>query len=229
MGQRLNVEVAAGERSLICGNCYYHWSAYTHSTLLTVQALIHNYYELIKDGDDEYKNEELLLAAKMFQIPDETIDYDAPKELDEKGIPKLKFKKVMAGLTLSSQKIMKFLYPFQQFYPATDRNVGLIGISPFDVGTTRNWEEGKAHIDLKNKTWSFDVYWEDDEQGILEWRDRGIVNEIPEAPDYFVRGILDGFRFEDIDSVIELVDSAPYGFKYKIDDADEYRYIQWIE
>ena len=219
MGQRLNIEVAAGkEQPLIYANCYYHWSAYTTSALLTAKAVIDNYYKI----RDEYKDDITLLAAKMFEIPDQTIIHhdDGTWEWGE----------VMAGLCESSMNVMKFLYPGHQFHPATDRNVGLISITPVDIDNTRKWEEGRLYIDISSEVFSLNIWWECDKEEFKEWFDklsRDELERIPVIPDDLVSSLQGYFKFDDMDRFIDLVKASPY-YRYKNDEGN-WVYIIWTE
>lgn len=218
MGQRLNIEVAAGKDTpLVYANCYYHWSAYTLNALYTVKAVIDNYYKI----KDEYKDDMFLLAAKMFEIPDTTIirHEDGTWEWGEQ----------MAGLCESSMHVMRFLYPGYTFQPGVDRNVGLIGISPADVNTTRDWEEGRAYIDISSEVFSFNIWWDNNEKDFKEWfelRDSQL-DEVPILLDSMVSKFENFFEFKDIDQLIELI-KASHHYKYERDE-DEWVYLSWTE
>ena len=60
MGQRLDIEIVKDGK--VVGNCYYHWSAYTLSSLIETSKVIENYDELIKQN---LPNE--VLITKMFE------------------------------------------------------------------------------------------------------------------------------------------------------------------
>lgn len=109
MGQRLNIEIILDDNYRIYANCYYHWSAYTLSSLYTVKKLVDNYKENVKD---KYINEPILKAVKILEIPDETYKFDKDH--------KVQALMVCAGLCEKSLKTMRFLYPGEDFHKATD-------------------------------------------------------------------------------------------------------------
>ena len=127
MGQRLNIEIIKDNR--VIGNCYYHWSAYTLSSLIETSKVIENYDELIKQNlFDE------VLVTKMFE---NCTSYDFLTGVFNG-----------AGLSEDSYEYMCNKYPEYEFRKATDRNAGLIGIEETDINDTRTWEEGRIIIDL---------------------------------------------------------------------------------
>lgn len=211
MGQRLDIELFAGNKSQMMANCYYHWSAYTLSALLTVKAVIENYYKI----KDEYKDDPFMLAVKCFEIPDYSF-----KMNEETG--ELERVQVYAGLCKSSHKLMKFLYPDTEIHEGADRNVGLISIHPSDVKETRDWEEGRARVYLDAEEFSLDIWFDMSEEEFIEdlldnypecdvKRELShipkIPDDIPINEDRFPYGLI---PFKDIDKIIEFAESFSY-------------------
>lgn len=61
MGQRLNIEIKRKNSDKVIANCYYHWSAYTESSLYLAKDILSHIIEYYKEKDDITK------AIKLFQ------------------------------------------------------------------------------------------------------------------------------------------------------------------
>ena len=140
MGQRLNIEIIKNGK--VIGNCYYHWSAYTLSSLIETNTVIENYDELLKQNLPDK-----VLITKMFE---NCASYD----FHTGGFNG-------AGLSKDSYEYMCNKYPNYEFRKAIDRNAGLIGITEKDIDDTRGWEEGRVTIDLDKEI----------ERVINKWKD----------------------------------------------------------
>lgn len=130
MGQRLNIEIMNGETSL--ANCYYHWDAYSFSSLKLVQKIIetHSMYKIFGYSND------LLMAVKILQSTGAGIT-------DEER----------ARIEKESDK-----YSGIKFNKAVGRNEGFISVTENGKASTRSWEEGRVTIDISSETFFFDVY-----------------------------------------------------------------------
>lgn len=174
MGQRLNIEII--DRNGEClANSYYHWSAFSTSSLATAVEVIANFDKLRK----QYENN-MLLAIKM---------------LEQSG----------AGLTKDgSLEKAKELFPNEIFKIGENRNSGLIGITEKDIDETRQWEEGRITINIDTKTIDYGVFFEtssDDEYlqeeaiqkkyGEQADLDDYEEKEINEAVDEYIKGLTD--------------------------------------
>lgn len=224
MGQRLDIEIYKDAMSFLYANCYYHWSAYTMDSLLKVKDII-NQWESIKN-DPEKTKDELLLGYHLLCIDDATFDIDesVPK-YKEDGTRNYAFKTVVkcAGLCEQSFRLMKLLFPKEEFKKAVDRNVGLISIHPNDVQSTRDWEEGRVNIDLDAEEFSFDLWWSEDGESMKEWYD-GKLEDIPTFPTDLEHKLLwEYVSFKDIDTLIEIVHNSDF---YKLSDGT---YLSWIQ
>ena len=213
MGQRLNIEIYAGDEQLLYANCYYHWSSYTLSALCTAKSVIDNYYQI----KDDYKDDLFLLAARCFEIPDESYDILKPEngELVGKIVPVTRY----AGLCENSMRIMKFIYPNLDFHPAIDRNVGLISIHPKDISNTEIWEEGRLTLDLKSETFSFNIYCNGTKEDINDWFDEEFLKENEKSmtkmhEDMHNKFQSMEFKFSDIDELISFIGSSNCGAKF---------------
>ena len=62
MGQRLNIEIKRRKDNKVLANSYYHWSAYTSSSLHLAEEIIENIYDIIRKEkvSDEIKAIQLL-------------------------------------------------------------------------------------------------------------------------------------------------------------------------
>ena len=149
MGQRLNIEIKRRKDNKVLANSYYHWSAYTSSSLHLAEEIIENIYEVIRKEkvSDEIKAIQLLQTTGAGLMEDE---YNKLNEEDKK----------YCSL-------------------ATNRNLGLISFTDEGMEETRKWEEGRLTIDIdfddKNYDFygnknlvDFEVYFQIDEEEINE-------------------------------------------------------------
>ena len=127
MGQRLNIEIRRKKDNKVLANSYYHWSAYTYSSLKLAEEIVENIYDIIRNDktSDEIKAIQLLQTTGAGLLEDE---YNLLKEEDKK----------YCSL-------------------ATNRNLGLISFTEKGIENTRNWEEGRLTItiDFDNKEYDF--------------------------------------------------------------------------
>ena len=149
MGQRLNIEIRRRKDNKVLANSYYHWSAYTSSSLHLAEEIIENIYEVIRKEkvSDEIKAIQLLQTTGAGLMEDE---YNKLNEEDKK----------YCSL-------------------ATNRNLGLISFTDEGMEETRKWEEGRLtrDIDFDDKDYDFygnknlvdfEVYFQIDEEEINE-------------------------------------------------------------
>ena len=127
MGQRLNIEIRRKKDNKILANSYYHWSAYTYSSLKLADEIIESIYDIIRNDkvSDEIKAIQLLQTTGAGLLEQE---YNTLNEEDKK----------YCSL-------------------ATDRNLGLISFTEKGMEETRTWEEGRLTItiDFGNKEYDF--------------------------------------------------------------------------
>ena len=83
MGQRLNIEIRRKKDNKILANSYYHWSAYTYSSLKLANEIIENIYDIIRNDktSDEIKAIQLLQTTGAGLLEDE---YNLLNEEDKK-------------------------------------------------------------------------------------------------------------------------------------------------
>ena len=149
MGQRLNIEIKRRKDNKVLANSYYHWSAYTSSSLHLAEEIIENIYDIIRKEkvSDEIK------AIQLLQTTGAGLMEDEYNKLNEEN-------KKYCSL-------------------ATNRNLGLISFTDEGMEETRKWEEGRLTIDIdfddkdydfygnKNLV-DFEVYFQIDEEEINE-------------------------------------------------------------
>ena len=127
MGQRLNIEIRRKKDNKVLANSYYHWSAYTYSSLKLAEEIVENIYDIIRNDktSDEIKAIQLLQTTGAGLLEDE---YNLLKEEDKK----------YCSL-------------------ATDRNLGLISFTEKGMEETRTWEEGRLtiNVDFDDKEYDF--------------------------------------------------------------------------
>lgn len=153
MGQRLNFEVCYdGE---VLANAYYHWSAYTSSSLCILENVI-----------EAYKNRTeinpLRVAVEILQATGAGVD-DMEKNrirMDKSG----KFDGI-------------------KFRDAVDRNEGLLAVTPEGIEDTRRWEEGRITVDISTEEFRFDVMWIENNEEYEECREPGDAEKLPYMAD----------------------------------------------
>lgn len=127
MGQRLNIEIRRKKDNKILANSYYHWSAYTYSSLKLANEIIENIYDVIRNNkvSDEIKAIQLLQTTGAGLLEQE---YNTLNEEDKK----------YCSL-------------------AIDRDLGLISFTEKGMEETRTWEESRLTItiDFDNKEYDF--------------------------------------------------------------------------
>lgn len=140
MGQRLNIEITAGNKVL--ANCYYHWSAYTSSAkFLTRQIILYLQKSRTKDP--------LLKAIRCLEITGAgltTFELDDAKKL----YPNKKFKKAVdrnTGLIAISQTGIKDTQRWEEGKVTIDIYSQKIY---FDVFFTETIEEFKEDHELSD-------------------------------------------------------------------------------
>lgn len=137
MGQRLNIEIIKSGKCL--ANAYYHWSAYTTSSLQMAMDILQQ------------------LESKSSDIKDDTLL--AIRLLESTG----------AGITDEERNAIPIELSGFAFIPCAGRNDGLIAISDKGMENTRSWEEGRFSINLDDKSVNFDVLRKSDEADFKEF------------------------------------------------------------
>ena len=128
MGQRLNIEIMSGEKTL--ANAYYHWSAYTASAAELTKIILKTHVDA----------EEPLIWQAIHLL-----------EATGAGVPGYERDCIIRHEILPKEEI-------DHFQPCIDRNRGLIAITEEGIRDTRAWEEGRVTIHLDSKTVDFNVF-----------------------------------------------------------------------
>ena len=128
MGQRLNIEIMSGEKTL--ANAYYHWSAYTASAAELTKIIL----------ETPVDETEPLIWQAIHLL-----------EATGAGVPSYEKDLILRNEVLSSDEIGKL-------QACTDRNYGLIAVTEEEIQRTRSWEEGRVTIHLDSKTVDFNVF-----------------------------------------------------------------------
>ena len=127
MGQRLNIEIT--NRNGCIANCYYHWSAYTFSSIAMTRQIL----AAIDEDDEEFGTEYAVMLLER-----------TGGGVDEEERERIKADARYSGM---------------HFNECSDRNRGLIAVTKEGIRDTRNWEEGRVTVNLDTRTVDFDVFW----------------------------------------------------------------------
>ena len=145
MGQRLNIEIVEGEKVL--ANSYYHWSAYTSSSIKLTKLILEKMSEA---------NEMIPLKKAVFLLQSTDAGFAGDELEYARKIAELN------GLDLAN---------------ASGRSEGLIGISETAINEPRRWEEGRVTIDIEKETINFKVWWESsDEDFVTDYPEGKLVD-----------------------------------------------------
>lgn len=139
MGQRLNVEIVSNGKLL--ANAYYHWGAYTITSLQRTDDILNKFNEI-----KELVKDDLDLAIKLLESTGAGINAEERCYI------------------LASPKLSKYL-PIND---CIDRNKGILAITQKSMQIIRDWEEGRVTIDIGKRTILFKVYWKMTKEEYLE-------------------------------------------------------------
>lgn len=175
MGQRLNIEIVNGEISL--ANCYYHWSAYTHSALCLTKKVIEAYY-------DSEAIVGLKMAVDLLEATGGGVN-----EVEREEIQKQPDK-----------------FGHLKFKDCVNRNGGLLAVTESGKEETRKWEEGRVTIDLDTETFCFDVLSYDTIEDYTEYCDESFneddFEKLTECPFDLCK-----VPFDKVDDLIDFVEN----------------------
>ena len=136
MGERLNLEICAGEN--VYANAYYHWSGYTSSAI-------------------QLTNCALKLCPQNFNF--HSVFFDAIKMLENTGA-RLTKSEYSAYSSIVVRNILGNEIPKPKAIQENcNRNSGLISITSYGIAETRMWEESRVTIDIKSKSICFGAVW----------------------------------------------------------------------
>ena len=125
MGQRLNLEIRYGKEVL--ANAYYHWSAYTNSTLELANTIVEEIINKNIKFNRLLWNERIMEAVKVLELTGAGINKEEKEEI----------------------KSMRFLN-VEEFKNCVDRNEGLISVSKKGISNNQYWAEHTCIIDVKD-------------------------------------------------------------------------------
>jgi len=141
MGQRLVVNIV--KNNIVLANAYYHWSGYTDSALCITVDCIKRFAETKYEDDIEKAIDMLYATGAGMELAEENnkifLEYKAKNPF--------------------------FSIPFVK---GTDRNSGLIAIAKDSITESQNWSEGDVFIDIGTKTVDFRVWYEEDQNSLVE-------------------------------------------------------------
>ena len=181
IGQRLIIQIVYEDEALAAA--YYHWSGYTGSALDIVSKCL-SAYKTLNDLSPEEKAIKMLGATGAGLAGETSI---------------LEYCKY------------KFLNPnFVNIKPATDRNLGLIGISQEDIDENIRWGEEFVTISLDKETVDFGVCYELYEEDMEECEDDEL-----ESLETISFDSTEDIAFDDFDDFAGEVGSAGNYFKLK--------------
>ena len=192
MGQRLNVEIL--NHGTLIANAYYHWSAYTSSSLDIIE-------QILKSSKDAFEKKgirnifdaaiDMLESTGAKLTHDELLAYNSIHEYDFFG-NELKTK--------------------DRDCKDVNRNDGLISITSYGMFNTRYWEERRVQIDLNTKKINFDVFFESDNWDL---EDRQVdIDDVPELDIDFSDISIDDFE-KVKNLLLEMKGRKQYDFKSK--------------
>jgi len=185
MGQRLNVEI--WNNGEVLANSYYHWEAFSLSSIELVEKLIDN-IDVVSCLNSDLENAIKLLESTGAGISDtEKCNMAKYKELKDISIQ-----------------------------DCINRNEGLIFVTPEGIQETRYWAEHTIYIYLDEERIKYDVYRETDRwdynRAFKEDRHDIAYNDLKEFDYNF-----DDIKFKDIKRFRRFIDSAKSeSFRLKI-------------
>lgn len=200
MGQRLNLEFVQGQK--VIGNAYYHWSAYTLSSLHLAKIALERLKELKEKGySGRLMVSHALHATGAKMTPEE-----------------LQWLKTNADTTKEDR--LSYITQYTLYPSPVNRNDGLIGFSPESIQNTRNWAEGTVQIDIDTLTVNFGAMTEyrnaKDIRNDYELSDEE-MNKIPHSAHEFN---LCEMTSEELDQLSEICKVAYESKVYMFADAD---------
>lgn len=182
MGQRLNMEVCYdGE---VLANAYYHWSAYTSSSLNILEAVINAYNKRTEINP-------LRVAVEILQATGAGVNGDERNRISKDTDGKF------AGI---------------EFKDAINRNEGLLAVTDEGIENTRRWEEGRVTVDISTEEFVFDVMWNMSDEDYEDGREPGDAIALPTLDDLDF-DFTDPCKFSDYDRFADVVRNNPDGVR----------------
>lgn len=151
MGQRLNIEICYDGETL--ANAYYHWSAYTSSSLDLLDRVLNAY-------------------GKTKEIKPLNIAVDI-LQMTGAGVNESEMDRIKKDTTGKFEGI--------KFDDAVDRNFGLLSVTKEGIEDTRRWEEGYIIVDISKEEFIFDVMWRMNNSEYEEDTEDSSIENLPDA------------------------------------------------
>lgn len=190
MGQRLNIEIL--HHGFLMANAYYHWSAYTSSSLDIVE-------QILKSSKDVFGKTRI---RDVFDTAIDMLESTGAKLMsDELGAYECLHDRDFLGNELDVKS---------RNNNGVNRNDGLISITSYGMLNTRYWEEGRVQINLDTKMINFNVFFELDEDELKDVD----IDDLSELDIDFENISIDDF--ENVKNLLlEMKDREEYTFKAK--------------
>lgn len=150
MGQRLNIEINRKKDGKTLANCYYHWSAYTQSSLMLAQTILDNLIEFRGQPNDKMKAINLLQTTGAGL---EEEDYETLTE-EEKKVCRVG-KNRNLGLIAISKKNIQETRDYEEYELTIDLdetelerdNIEVLFSPKTSVNFGVYWRISREHID----------------------------------------------------------------------------------
>ena len=200
MGQRLNIEIKINGE--LIANSYFHWSAYTGSSIELVKQIL-SYY------DDVVSNYSVQRAVSLLELTGAGIQEEELQRIvldADKDIQRLKFKRM-----------------------SHNRNQGFIHVLQPDMDNTRDWDEGRVTIDIGDDTIIFDVLNINTVEYLIEeceWDE----DDLPPHVNLDQLGCEMGaaWSFDQFFTFVDLYEEHPGGFQWTAPDGED-MVTHWVE
>lgn len=195
MGQRLVITIENEKESL--AKIYYHWSAYTSSSLFELQKLL----PVIQTWQKESNSEKDLQLRLIRFVENNGGGIDGGSESEEFAY----IKTVFSNEEFKRNEI--------------SRNEGLIAISKKGMKDIQGWSEGNIYINVETNMIQFDVI-----GGVFNtidefnecWGDEEEKYSLEDIPETYVN--FEYFSFDELDTVVKEImpyaQNEPYAVRY---------------
>lgn len=198
MGQRLVISIKQHNEEIAA--IYYHWSAYTASSIYEIAQLIAFFRSRKYDFGFMTKEDAQLAIIRAAEASESVL-----VELADGG--KIVERNAHGGVDEDDLEYAQKLFPGESFSEDVSRNDGLVAITPENIARMHSYEEGTAGIDLTNQTFRTDV-WDRiyDDESAEDW----LSPEEIEAGRKAIGSDLDcNYDWDNAKAVYEAVKNAP--------------------
>ena len=182
MGQRLNVEVCYdGE---VLANAYYHWSAYTSTSVAILEDVIEAY-------NNRTEINPLRVAIEILQHTGAGVNENERTRITDDKDGKY------AGI---------------EFQDAVNRNEGVLAVTEEGIKETRRWEEGRVTVDIGTEEFTFDVMWHMSDEEYEDARELGDAWKLSTVENTGF-DFTAPCKFCDFDKVVKVIMDNPDGLR----------------